>query len=73
MSFHSDFNSLHNDIWYCYKVGKITDMQFLTYSRRLKSIYELSKKAGLAESIDCLGKNNPAVKDMLQKFKARVL
>jgi len=30
-------------------------------------------KAGLADSIDGLGKNNPAVKDMLQKFKARLL
>jgi hypothetical protein len=30
-------------------------------------------KAGLAEAIDSLGKNNPAVKDMLQKFKARLL
>jgi len=30
-------------------------------------------KAGLAESIDSLGKNNPAVKDMLQKFKGRLL
>jgi hypothetical protein len=47
MSYNSDFDSISKDIWTCYTEDVITDMQFLTYMRRLKSVYVLLKKVKL--------------------------